>query len=192
MVDDRKQIIIEAAKNSFTMFGYKGTTVDQIAKIAGVGKGTVYIYFENKEEILTEIIASLIEEMKELAFESIQAESSFYVNLHHMVFNALRFRQEHLLLKQLIDEINQIGTKPVIEAFQVIEDEAILFFKERLEDAMAKGKIKKVNPHLTAFIIFKIYIAIVVEWKQKTNEEMSSEEIEELFQTFLIKGLVEE
>ena len=63
-VDERKKIIMEAAKKSFALFGYKGTTVDQIAKIAGIGKGSVYISFNNKEEILREIIVSLIEEMK--------------------------------------------------------------------------------------------------------------------------------
>ncbi|CAM5658051.1 HTH-type transcriptional repressor AcnR OS=Lysinibacillus sphaericus OX=1421 GN=acnR PE=4 SV=1 [Lysinibacillus sphaericus] len=34
---DRRQEIIEAAAKSFTLFGYKATTMEQVAKIANVG-----------------------------------------------------------------------------------------------------------------------------------------------------------
>ena len=41
MATDKKLKIINAAKKSFSNFGYKATTMDQIAKIAQVGKGTI-------------------------------------------------------------------------------------------------------------------------------------------------------
>ena len=190
-MDERKKLIMEAAKKSFSMFGYKGTTVSQIAKIAGIGKGTVYLSFENKEEILHEIILSLIEEMKHLARESIRTEHSFYTNLHHVIYNVLVFRKEHQMLRKLLDELNEIGTKVVSEAFQTLESEVISFIKEHLEIAMAKGEIKPCNSELTAFVMLKLYIAIVIEWEQKAQQEMSDEEIEQLFRLYLIEGLVE-
>lgn len=191
-MEERKKMIMEAAIKSFSMFGYKGTTVNQIAKIAGVGKGTVYLSFENKEEILHEIIVSLIEEMKQLASESIKPERSFYVNLHNVIYKVLIFRKEHKLLRKLLDELNEIGTKAVSEAFQMVESEAILFIKEHLENAITKGYIKPCNPELTAFVMFKLYIAIVIEWEEKEQKEMSNEEIEQLFRLYLIDGLVQE
>ncbi|WP_252989958.1 MULTISPECIES: TetR/AcrR family transcriptional regulator [Sporosarcina] len=191
-MDERKKIIMEAAKKSFALFGYKGTTVDQIAKIAGIGKGSVYISFNNKEEILREIIVSLIEEMKQLASESIRPEREFYANLHSTIYNVLIFRKEHQLLRKLLDEIDSIGTKVVSDAFQLLESEVISFIKERLDIAMTKGYIKRCNTELTAFVVFKLYIAIVIEWEQKTNEEMSNEEVEQLFRLFLLEGLIKE
>ncbi|MER2090772.1 MAG: helix-turn-helix domain-containing protein, partial [Sporosarcina sp.] len=44
---DRRQVILEAAAKSFSLFGYKATTMDQVAKIANVGKGTIYTFFAN-------------------------------------------------------------------------------------------------------------------------------------------------
>lgn len=52
---DRRQEILEAAARSFTLFGYKATTMEQVAKIANVGKGTIYTFFANKEILFQEI-----------------------------------------------------------------------------------------------------------------------------------------
>ncbi|MEZ4988112.1 MAG: helix-turn-helix domain-containing protein [Saprospiraceae bacterium] len=46
----------------FAVFGYRGTTVSQIAAKAGISKGLLYNYFSGKEELLHEIIRSSIAE----------------------------------------------------------------------------------------------------------------------------------
>lgn len=47
----RRDGIIEAAVGVFARDGYKGASVDDIADAAGVSKGTVYGYFDNKEAL---------------------------------------------------------------------------------------------------------------------------------------------
>lgn len=54
---DRKKLILEAATKSFSLFGYKATTMDQVAKIANVGKGTIYTFYKNKEELLKKLFS---------------------------------------------------------------------------------------------------------------------------------------
>ena len=49
---DRRQQVIHAAAQSFAMFGYKATTMDQVAKIANVGKGTIYTFSQTKNSCL--------------------------------------------------------------------------------------------------------------------------------------------
>lgn len=49
---DKRQAIIEAAKELFTNEGYETTTIAQVARKAGVAVGTVYLYFKNKNELL--------------------------------------------------------------------------------------------------------------------------------------------
>ena len=77
MAVDRKHSIIEAATNSFSTFGYKATTMDQVAKLANVGKGTIYTFFKNKEELFGEIIFNLITEMKQVAEMTIDSNEPF-------------------------------------------------------------------------------------------------------------------
>ena len=47
-----KQAILEAAISLFSENGYECTSIEHIAKIAGVGKGTVYSYFHTKKDII--------------------------------------------------------------------------------------------------------------------------------------------
>ncbi|MCF8056938.1 MAG: TetR/AcrR family transcriptional regulator [Desulfocapsa sp.] len=47
-----KKAILQAAIRLFGKNGYKNTTIEQLAKEAGIGKGTVYGYFNTKSEIL--------------------------------------------------------------------------------------------------------------------------------------------
>ena len=54
---DIRQKILDAAKERLWHYGFKKTTIDEIAGDAGVGKGTVYLYFDSKEDIGIAIIA---------------------------------------------------------------------------------------------------------------------------------------
>src|ERR1700753_3802678 len=52
---ETKRAILDAARRRFLHYGYKKTTIDDIALDAGAGKGTVYLYFESQEDILFKI-----------------------------------------------------------------------------------------------------------------------------------------
>jgi AcrR family transcriptional regulator len=53
---ERPQEIIEAAFLEFSRNGYAVTTLDQVAERAGVTKGTIYVYFENKEHLFISMV----------------------------------------------------------------------------------------------------------------------------------------
>lgn len=61
-IDDRRRKIIANAARLFADKGYHGTTVDEIVQATGIAKGTFYLYFESKEELLVEVIENLIDE----------------------------------------------------------------------------------------------------------------------------------
>ena len=53
---NKRDRILNAALERFKQYGFAKTTVEEIARQAQVGKGTIYFYFRNKEEILEEIV----------------------------------------------------------------------------------------------------------------------------------------
>ena len=77
MAIDRKRSIIDAATKVFSAFGYKATTMDQVAKLANVGKGTIYTFSKIKKSYLVRIISNLITEMKQVAENAIRSDISF-------------------------------------------------------------------------------------------------------------------
>ena len=57
---ERPHEILEAAFAEFSRNGYAVTTLDQIAERAGVTKGTIYVYFENKEHLFITMVRELM------------------------------------------------------------------------------------------------------------------------------------
>ena len=55
----RPKEIVEAAFEEFSRNGYAATTLEQIAERAGVTKGTIYVYFENKEQLFISMVREL-------------------------------------------------------------------------------------------------------------------------------------
>src|SRR5712692_8998638 len=63
--EDRKERILTAARDVFFEVGIRRATVDAIAAHAEVAKGTVYLYFETKEEILANLLLEGLDTLSE-------------------------------------------------------------------------------------------------------------------------------
>jgi AcrR family transcriptional regulator len=185
---DRRQLIIEAAHKSFSLFGYKATTMDQVAKVANVGKGTIYTFFKNKEELFDEIISSLIREMRTAAEEVMDENQTFHENANHVLFKLLEYRKQHQLTIKLLQEGREMGTREVVEVLNRLEDVVVQYVKEIVQKAVDKGEIEPCNPELTAFVMLKLYVALIFDW-EKSHKPLNQDEIFQVFKQYLINGL---
>ena len=57
---ERRQAIIDAAMEEFIARGFAATRLDDIAKRAGVAKGTIYLHFKDKQSMFEELIRTAI------------------------------------------------------------------------------------------------------------------------------------
>ncbi|CAM3680786.1 TetR/AcrR family transcriptional regulator [Marinicrinis lubricantis] len=185
---DRKQWILDAALKSFAMFGYKATTMEQVAKIAKVGKGTIYTFFTTKEQLFDEIIHQVIMEMKELADHTIDRNLPFLENLHRVLYGMLDFREKHELTIRLSYEVQDMGTPMAKEGMLKVEKAIRAYIQKEIERAIERREIKECDPQVTAFVILKLYVALVSDWS-KTNEPLSKEQISGIFKLYLAEGL---
>jgi TetR/AcrR family fatty acid metabolism transcriptional regulator len=55
----KKEHILDAALDVFVDKGFSNVMINDIAKVAGIGKGTVYEYFKSKEELFSELLKYL-------------------------------------------------------------------------------------------------------------------------------------
>jgi AcrR family transcriptional regulator len=63
--NSRRQKILESARTLFFAEGFKNVTVDKIAKVSELGKGSIYLYFNSKEEIYAQILLNDIEKFNQ-------------------------------------------------------------------------------------------------------------------------------
>jgi len=188
MAVDRRKQIVEAASKSFATFGYKATTMEQVAKIANVGKGTIYTFFKTKEELFSEIISGLIQEMRETADESFHPERPFMENVHKTLVKMLEFRKEHQLTVKLFQEQKEMGTLEVKEVIDRLESAIVQYIRNRVQEAIDKREIQQCDTELMAFLIFKLYIALIFDW-EKNHAPLQGEEIAGFLEKTFFKGL---
>jgi TetR/AcrR family transcriptional regulator len=63
--EERRQSILQAARDVFFEHGFHRATMDEVAEQAEVSKGTVYLYFESKETILAHLLLEGLDELLE-------------------------------------------------------------------------------------------------------------------------------
>ena len=73
-----KRSLRESCKQSWTQYGYKKTSVDDLCKQAGISKGAFYLFFESKEALFCEVLCSVQEHICNAALEVIEKHRGKY------------------------------------------------------------------------------------------------------------------
>ncbi len=127
---EKHQIILDAAVKTFSRSGYHRTRVSDIAREAGVADGTVYLYFNNKEDILI----SLFQNIMNIFVEELKAELSHRKNANEKLDAIIGYhlrtlgnkpeqaRVTQIELRQIDKNINQGISGPLLSYFQLIEE----------------------------------------------------------------------
>lgn len=71
----RRNEILLSARAVFAQQGFRRATVDEIAQRAEVAKGTIYLYFENKEAVLAELVLLALAELRSQLAAAVETHS---------------------------------------------------------------------------------------------------------------------
>ncbi len=91
----RREDILDAAESVFTEKGIIASTIDDIAREAELGKGTLYNYFPSKEAILWYCAVRGMKRLKELIIASVSPDNEPLLNLRFMAESFMRFAIRH-------------------------------------------------------------------------------------------------
>src|SRR5271163_4072370 len=91
---ERPQEILEAAFIEFSRNSYAMTTLDQIAERAGVTKGTIYVYFENKEHLFISMVREITKAKFDIVHGMLETHEGSTADLLRAQF---RYMYQHIL-----------------------------------------------------------------------------------------------
>jgi AcrR family transcriptional regulator len=164
---EKRKAIIEAAKNEFVSKGFEAARIDEIAKKAGVAKGTVYLYFPNKEALFDEMIKTVMLPLINNIREKLQGQTLATREIYEPAFSAL-------LKNMLSPEVGPVMRLMISEAirFPKLGDffrrEAVVPMiekqKELLKSAAEAGKLR--NPAIAEYPqLLMAPILLTVVWQ---------------------------
>jgi len=88
---DKRDEIVRAALELIAEHGFHGAPMALVAERAGVGAGTIYRYFENKEVLITELYRELEEKMYPFILEGYADDAPFRARFLHLGTALLRY-----------------------------------------------------------------------------------------------------
>jgi AcrR family transcriptional regulator len=149
---DRPQEILDAALTVFVSKGFAATKLDDVAAAAGISKGLLYRYFDNKAELFKEVVrqtlVTTIRNVGDRTRASDSAVAALDVFLEQMI--ALANDPRRSAIPKLI--ISESGSFPDLAVFYLAEviGPALQQLAGLVRRGVDNGEFRKVDPELVA------------------------------------------
>lgn len=163
----RPEEIIDAALALFAEKGFAATRLDDVAKRAGISKGTLYLYFDSKEAIFRAVVETLIgPQLTQIEKMVDEFEGSNEALLRQLIQGWWRNVGESNLsaIPKLI--VSESGNFPELAQYfvkHVVKRMRKLFVRV-LERGMAAGEFRPCNAQLAARLLFAPVVQTAI-WK---------------------------
>jgi len=100
----KRRRLLEAAAQCFSKVGFAKTTVEEIARVAGVSKGLLYVHFSSKEALLEAVLAMTLEEWNDATWSRVKAEATdVRSSLRVMHRASIEYALRKPLLRRILD-----------------------------------------------------------------------------------------
>jgi TetR/AcrR family transcriptional regulator len=145
--------IMSAGLKVFSQFGFRGSTLDQISKEAGLSKPNILYYFSSKEAIYEALLAKLLTDwlapIHEIDATGDPVEEILKYAKHKLKMSRLFPRESRLYANEIIQGAPRINSVLTGELSEVVEKLSTIINKW-----MDEGKIRKVAPKHLIFSIW--------------------------------------
>jgi AcrR family transcriptional regulator len=144
---ERPQEILDAAFEEFAASGYAAARLEDVAKRGGIAKGTIYLYFKNKERLFRAVVRSLIHPVFEklgafVGSFSGSAEELLRELLSRHYAQVVRNEKARAILRLLIAESGKFPQLSDIFHREII-DPGVAALRQVVEKGVASGEFRK-------------------------------------------------
>lgn len=133
--EDIRDVILDAADRLLARYGYKKMTIDDLAGEVGIGKGTIYLHFNSKEEVALARIDRIIDRLKQ-RLQGVAESAELPANRirRMLVMRVLyRFDSVQLYTRSISELLAEIRPALLVRREAHFEEEARIFAKVLVE-----------------------------------------------------------
>jgi TetR/AcrR family transcriptional regulator, fatty acid metabolism regulator protein len=173
----RRADIMEAAERIFALKGYHKATIQDIAKAAQYATGTVYLYFEDKDELYFSLREEKIRDFLRIAREKIKPVEGAREKLETFVgISLLFFEKNRDFFLIFLSERSKVQA---IKDAKLSRSAAMLHYREFVVELIKKGQEQRVvrgdfSPGQIADIFISIFMTAVFDWFKEGEKPSGS------------------
>ncbi len=188
---DTRQIIIEASRSLFARYGFRKTTMEEIASAAHMGKSSIYHYFKSKEDVFRSVIRQEEDILKEQISKAVKSQKlpqdklRIYVKTRVQVLNQLAnyysaFKDEYLEQYSFIQDLRKEADEYEFETIKSV-----------LKEGVDRGIFVINDLELTVYAIVTAMKGLEYPWAIERDVSKIEKSIDSLF-GILFHGIVKE
>ena len=185
----KKKKLIESAAVLFSQKSYHEVMVEDVAKLADVAKGTVYNYFDSKEDLYFSIMKQRMENLTVSLEEKIKQETSSIDSLHSFILHLYMFMMKYQSFFLMYQKESLKADHELCADLISLEKQ----LKELLAGIIRSGKTENLFRNIEEdfavdLVLGSIYGAVYRGIENKYNDDQMAADREKIFD-FILHGL---
>ena len=151
--EEKRRSIALSSRDLLLEHGIKNITISKIAQCAGVGKGTIYEYFSNKEDIVFEIISVFIAEHEKELYALIDEDISTKEKIRRslsMLYSSDDYEKQLSIYREFLAISLTTDVEEMIAFSRACRVRFITVIDRIMDDAIAKGEVQREAKALTS------------------------------------------
>ncbi|MCJ7601215.1 MAG: TetR/AcrR family transcriptional regulator [Desulfobulbaceae bacterium] len=183
-----RKAILQAAVQLFGDKGYERTSIDELARAAGVGKGTIYSYFQTKSEIFLAFCEDELDHVYAEVAEKTRADASLAEQLMALFMGEFRYVTRHkdfgrLLLREMI-----FPKELTVERSKDLDNRYIDFLSAMCKKAQQRGELRRdVDLLFVCGHFYALYLITVSAWYM--GRLQTDDDVAEALQLLLLQSM---
>jgi AcrR family transcriptional regulator len=189
-MSDLKNDILDAARKRFDRFGFKKTTLDEIAGDLKISKKTIYEHFSDKEDLFISLFIAETLAARNKIFEAIPAAMNPIDKLKTALDRGIvYFGKDTFLVRVLRDDNNLYSPFLTTKYHEMVEEGIIAVISDILAEGKAQGLFRDVDEKIAAYYFFKLFQSVT--YARTTEFEQGKDAAKELID-LIFSGIVKQ
>lgn len=174
----KRERILDAAVRVFAKEGFYNARVSQIADVAGVADGTIYLYFKSKDDLLINLFEDRMEAVNANLREAIESESSAVARLKRIVKLHLELVEQNRDMAEVISVELRQSSKFIREYSNPKFGEFLRTIAGAVVEGQRNGELRSgIDPYIFARALFGALDEIALAWLVKHPGSKASIEL---------------
>ncbi|MBU0675547.1 MAG: TetR/AcrR family transcriptional regulator [Proteobacteria bacterium] len=183
-----RQAIIDAAVKLFPRYGFELTSVDQLAREAGIGKGTIYGYFKTKDEIFFAFCEDEIDYVFKALAKSNNRQEPLLEQLHTLFMGQFRYVTRNREFGRILAREMLFPKEANKGKCRELEERYLAALGTILDRAVTRGELRAdLEQYFTVGHFYALYLLILSSWYD--GRLQSEEAIEEALRKLLEQAM---
>lgn len=153
---DTREAILDAVDGLMSRYGFRKTTMDDIAREAGISKRTIYAYFQSKEEVGLSSIARVVTHAQETMREAAGVSGPASERLHAMLIGRVMARIECVCeYRQSLDELFEAVRPAYLERRKIAFEAEAHLIEGVIVEGVTSGEFDVASPRRAAELLLR-------------------------------------